>query len=177
MDPLEQLQDIHLPTAVSAWPLSWAWWLSLGLLLCAIAISIWTVTAWLKRTHITRLALKELKALQQQGVEITVLQQFLKRVALSCFPRHEVAALHGDAWYLWLDKQANLTDKADNFSHNISHWQQGLYNAASIPQAQATDFALCQRWLKQSRLIAISDQVSSKVSSSNLASSNQQESQ
>ena len=123
MDPLEQLQDIHLPATVSAWPLSWAWWLTLGLLLCAIIIAIWAVKAWFKRTHITRLALKELQILQQQNVDITALQQFLKRVALSCFPRHEVAALHGNAWYEWLDKQANLTTKQHSFCHNQSHWQ------------------------------------------------------
>lgn len=164
MNPLEQLQDIHLPTAVSAWPLSWAWWLSLGLLICAILITIWVIKTWRTRTHITRLALKELKLLQQQQVEITLLQQFLKRVALSCFPRDKVAGLHGDTWYHWLDQQANFTGSEHSFSTNKSQWQQGQYSAASIPLAAPEHYELCERWLKKTRLIALTHPANSQES-------------
>ena len=38
---LEQLRDIHLPDAVSWWPIAWPWWLMLSLLIALISFAIY----------------------------------------------------------------------------------------------------------------------------------------
>ena len=45
-DPLAELRDIHLPEAVSLWPLAPGWWLLLALIAAVLGLSI---AVWLRR--------------------------------------------------------------------------------------------------------------------------------
>ena len=38
--PLDQLKDIHLPEAVSIWPLAWPWWI---LIICTLALLVFAI--------------------------------------------------------------------------------------------------------------------------------------
>lgn len=159
MNPLDQLKDIHLPTAVSSWPLSWAWWLLLAVAILIIGSAIYALRYYQKRNAITRLALKELQQLEQQHINIDILNQFLKRVALSSFPRQEVASLHGEQWYHWLDTQARFEPTSPNsFTYNLMQWQQNQYSAKATMVATPEQFATCKRWLKKTTLISMESQ-------------------
>ncbi len=99
---LSQLRDIHLPDAVSWWPLATAWWLLLGLLLLLGGVAVVLVRRH-RAMRWRRVALRELaQLLQASDVDahrrLCTLSVLLRRVALARFPRRQVAALHGEAW-------------------------------------------------------------------------------
>lgn len=153
MNPLDQLKDIHLPAEVSPWPLSWTWWLMLLAIICLIAVGIYAYRRYQKRTRIKRQALKELMLLQQNSCDLTALHQLLKRVALSCFPRQEVASLQGANWLLFLDQQVKK-NKANSplFSNEVNFWLDNLYQAGDTLQATEAHFDTCRSWLKNANL-------------------------
>lgn len=104
-----ELRDIHLPEAVSWWPLAWGWWVLIAITLLLCGIGLWKWLQWRKRQAPIRQALSLLTQLEQQLVsepqklvaEISVL---LRRVAMSRFPCEEVAGLTGQAWLDFLNQ-------------------------------------------------------------------------
>jgi len=101
---LAGLRDIHLPEAVSVWPLAPGWWL------LAAALVLLGLLALLerkrRRTSVRRAALRELDELAcdaQAGIDTARLarrlQTLLRRVALVRIGRVEVAGLHGESWF------------------------------------------------------------------------------
>lgn len=156
MNPLDQLKDIHLPDAVSAWPPSMAWWSALLLALIICALLIFAGLYYRKRTRLTRLALAELAQLQQQGCDINSLHLLLKRVALASFPRQQVAALHGQQWLEFLDQQAgSKTNKFIGFMPNADAWTDNLYSAKAPKIATDMHFQTCRAWLKKTTLMPV----------------------
>lgn len=122
-DPLSQLADIHLPSAISLWPPAPGWWVTAALILVALLwlarnqYLIWQQTQRMQR------ALNELtlaysaynKAIQsspdasnQAGLDLLyAINSLLKRVALVHFPEHEIAALSGRAWLEFLGRSSH----------------------------------------------------------------------
>ena len=101
---LAGLRDIHLPEAVSVWPLAPGWWL------LAAALVLLGLLALLerkrRRTSVRRAALRELDELAcdaRAGIDTAQLarrlQTLLRRVALVRIGRVEVAGLHGESWF------------------------------------------------------------------------------
>ncbi len=102
------LRDIHLPAAPGFWPPAPGWWLLFALLL---AFALWLgrfgwgrYRQWRRRQRI----LGELDRLQARELRgptlVAAVSALLKRVALSRYPRAEVAVLTGDAWVAFLDR-------------------------------------------------------------------------
>jgi len=104
---LSDLRDIHLPGAISFWPLAPGWWLILGGLL-ALALSVHLYLR-ARRRSLKRAAVREL-----DGIETSYrssgdvarlalsLATLLRRVAIARFPRRDVASLHGCDWSRFL---------------------------------------------------------------------------
>ncbi|MEM7082517.1 MAG: DUF4381 domain-containing protein [Pseudomonadota bacterium] len=100
-DPLEALRDIHLPDAISWWPLAWGYWVVMLLLLA----TGWFMWRRYRQYAVHRAAMKTLRELDRRyqshgdshrlAREINVL---LKRTLLTLQPRTQVAKLAGDAW-------------------------------------------------------------------------------
>jgi hypothetical protein len=156
MNPLEQLKDIHLPGAVSAWPPSIAWWLALLLALITCVLLIFAGLYYRKRSRLTRLALAELARLQQQGCDINALHLLLKRVVLTSFPRQQVAALYGQQWLEFLDQQAGKkTKNLIDFMSNADAWTDNLYCAKAPETATDMHFQTCRAWLKKTTLMPV----------------------
>ncbi|WP_281646202.1 DUF4381 domain-containing protein [Parendozoicomonas sp. Alg238-R29] len=110
-NPLDSLEPNILPDPIGFWPPAIGWWvlaLLIVLVITGTGIAFWR---WYKRNAYRREALKKLDAIQQ-GFEhhqdqLKLVKQYnhlLKAVALSAFPREQVAALNSAAWLKFLDK-------------------------------------------------------------------------
>lgn len=105
-----QLRDIHLPDAPPFWPPAPGWWL---LAAVSIALLIWASSVALRRYRIHRRRRSVLAALAkiEEGFasdrspeQLANISALLRRLALMCYPREQVAALSGNAWLRFLDK-------------------------------------------------------------------------
>lgn len=105
-DPLAALRPLHTPAPVDWWPPAPGWWVLAALLLALAGLTWW----YRRRTALRRAALSELRQLERFEPDATRLasgvNQLLRRVALACFPRRQVAALSGEAWLRFLDTHA-----------------------------------------------------------------------
>ena len=101
------LRDIHSPAAPSAWPPAFGWWLLV--LLVSVATVLLGRRGWRQWRRVRRREriLRELDSLQGQPCGerlIGGVSALLKRVALSRFPRIDVAGLTGADWLAFLDR-------------------------------------------------------------------------
>lgn len=109
-DPLDQLKDIHLPDAVSWWPLAPGWWILLVLFLIMVAVAIYLYFRSQRKSRqeiIIEQALQLLHTLQEQSLSskalITALSELLRRTAISLYGREMIANLAGKNWLLFLN--------------------------------------------------------------------------
>jgi cbb3-type cytochrome oxidase subunit 3 len=109
-DPLDKLKDIHLPDAVSWWPLAPGWWILLVLFLLMIAIAIYLYIRSQRKSRqeiIIEQALQLFDSLQEQSLNpkalIMELSKLLRRTAISLYGRGKVANLAGQHWLLFLN--------------------------------------------------------------------------
>jgi hypothetical protein len=104
---LDALKELPLPPAIPYIPQTIGWVILAGILLLLIFWGLW-------RRHKRRLAnryrveaLAELNQIERElGTQPAVaarLPVLIKRVALTCAPRADIASLSGDAWLQWLD--------------------------------------------------------------------------
>ena len=109
MNPLTNLRDIHLPGEVPLWPPAPGWWV-LGAMLVAVG---WFLFRYFRAPsrRARRWALKELGRLEQAFHQdqdaralLRAVPQLVRRYALGCFPREEVAGLEGKRWLEFLDR-------------------------------------------------------------------------
>ena len=114
-NPLADLRDIHLPEPVSWWPPAPGWWLLVALSLVVVAGLLW-LWRYRRRQTPRRVALAELTRLradfQRDGdgaAVATGISALLRRLALTHFPRSQVAGLVGDAWLQFLDRTGDNT--------------------------------------------------------------------
>ena len=114
---LSHLRDIHTPAPVGAWPPAPGWFLLAGLVLAAVvALAWWLVRRW-QTNRYRREAMEELESLRNQyqreadaAQYLAAYSALLKRIALTRYPRGQVAHLTGEAWVDFLDK-AGDTDE------------------------------------------------------------------
>ncbi len=148
--PLE-LRDIHLPDPISWWPPAPGWWLLL-LLPILIYIGWWSVHRWSRRHRLKKNALIELDQLKQAYTNdpnvqrcASELSALLRRIALVRYPRHQVAALTGEAWLEFLDQN---TDASSPFTQGAGRL---LITAPFQPHTTTPLdelFMVCQHWIE-----------------------------
>ncbi len=152
-NPLEQLQDIHVPDGVDAWPLAWGWWIVIGLTITAlVAISIWLY----KRHRFLRAkreAIREVNALQSSHPDWAQQQNaILKRTASYYYDSHTVASLYGQRWQQFLLNCLSNKKNQSRLSKGMEQLQQVLYQPQPL---QPDQFEACQKaclhWLKHAR--------------------------
>ncbi|MEW9798130.1 DUF4381 domain-containing protein [Alteromonas sp. CYL-A6] len=151
-DPLAQLNPVITPQTVSAWPLSWGWWVLIVIavvIVAAVAIGLWRKYR-MNRARRTALSLLSSVSAESQDWPAR-LDQLLKRTALSYFPQADAAALHGPAWQAFLLESVSARHR-EKIQDGLRLLAQQRYR----PQVQATAFETCQtackHWLKHARL-------------------------
>lgn len=106
------LKDIHLPDAISWWPLAIGWWLLLGSVLCLIAF-VYLIVRYNKKPCLKKTAIIELTRIQsafeqsENSVQcVSDLSLMLRKIVISKkdFPKN-LAGLTGISWLQFLDKK------------------------------------------------------------------------
>lgn len=142
-----QLRDIHTPAPVSWWPPALGWWALALLLLLLFAFTLWEWKRY-QRNRWRRSALKELARLRDEGRDQVVREMsvLLRRVAISRYPREEVASLTGEAWLAFLDRPMG---EESPFQSGIGRI---LLHGPYAPKAKVKPEALLdlgERWIKR----------------------------
>jgi Domain of unknown function (DUF4381) len=114
---LDRLHDIIMPAPLPWWPPAPAWYWILGIVLVLLlALVVRFFLLW-QHNRYRREALAELRRHEsslndpaRRAETLSAIAELLKRVALTAFPREQVAALTGPAWFSFLDKTGGTTD-------------------------------------------------------------------
>ena len=103
------LRDIHVPM-FDWWPPAIGWWFSTLLALLVIFVLVRLLRSYLARRRQRATVLRQFEGLRaglKESIDADGLRsasEFLRRVALTYYPRDRVAALSGDAWLAFLDQ-------------------------------------------------------------------------
>lgn len=149
-----QLRDIHLPEAVSWWPLAPGWWLLVGMII-AMGVIGFFVYRYYQHRRLHRAARLELEKIRLAYVEtgdgqrlLRSVSIWLRRVCLSVYPRLDVAGLTGKAWLQFLDEALIHKKRAERFTTETG----GLLTHAPYQASKQVDadalLQLCQTWLQ-----------------------------
>ena len=151
-EALSGLKDIHLPPPVGWWPPAPGWWLLAGLLLVLLFLA-WR--AWSRRKRARALrdeALAELAAIREAYAAhgdprrlARDVSRLLRRVAISRFPREQVAGLVGEAWLAFLDRHLPGEDFAKGPGRILA---EAPYRPATEAFDAGALFDLVQRWIE-----------------------------
>ena len=153
------LRDIHLPPDPSWWPPAPGWWIVAIVLLAAIGFGAWMfVREWRERQWRRRVAaeLDRIAAMHAaQPVQLAAeVSQLLRRASLLIEPN--AAALEGDAWLAFLDRQLDggtATKQSVRFQSDAGRaLLDAPYRRADDPAAQVDANALlglARNWLKR----------------------------
>jgi hypothetical protein len=112
MDPTQiPLRELHLPDAVSWWPLAPGWWVVIVLIVAGL---VWLLRRAARRRsesaarrHAIRQLERSTSAFADHGDPILLgkeVSEILRRTMLAYAPRSDVAGLTGDAWLEWHDR-------------------------------------------------------------------------
>lgn len=144
------LKDIHLPETISFWPPAIGWWLIL-ILFVLLLIAGWILFKKITRVTITKQATIVLQSIKNnpETTDLDKLQSlciWLRRVAISSSPRHDVASLSGTSWLNYLDSSLDNTPFSKGIGKHIisSQYQQSLPDDVDLTHL----FELCEHWLK-----------------------------
>ena len=116
MDPIAQLQDIHLPEQINQFPIALGWWILSVLLLTLLSLLIVAAIKYRRKRKNKNLALNQLK--QNPQMPIKQIVALLKWSAMQYFPRANSAKLYGDKFQQFLMLQ--LPEKSQQSFRQLS---------------------------------------------------------
>jgi hypothetical protein len=147
---LGALRDIHLPEPISWWPPAPGIIIGsiLLLIMCGYLVFYFSTqkTRKIKQMALEQLSWIEKSHHQNTAQTIAEISILLKQVALTFYPRTEVASLDGEAWILFLSKTSKNLD--------FKRVQNALLHLAYAPEIkQSTELPilidLARRWIQQ----------------------------
>lgn len=152
MQDLSQLKDIHLPQAISDWPMAYGWWLSLAFIVTIITLSIVVYLKQRNKSAVKRSALAlldrqftQFKANNDSQLFLQQCNQILKRYCLTHYP--EAISLSGPRWTDFLIRHSEKAFFDDHVAYAIS---QGLYQ--NHCQYNPEDlYQACVSWIKSNK--------------------------
>ena len=148
-----KLRDIHLPDSPGFFPLAPGWWL---LLILIMLVSIWLILKLLRR-------MKKKKRHQQIFDEYTMLETrlinnpdneaiasiniFLRQLAISKYPRSDIASLAGEKWLQFLDKSGNTQEFTKGAGRILVD---APYQSGELQNLNSAEFTpLMRSWIKK----------------------------
>jgi LPXTG-motif cell wall-anchored protein len=155
---LEKLHEIIVPAPVSWTPQTAGWYVIFGLVLLAAGWWFYRRLRRFRGNRYRRMALEELAVIErelqqpeQRAKALAEIPALLKWTALEAFPRSEVAALTGEQWLAFLDR--NLGGK--DFKEGPGRFLSELAYAPAEKTARFSDesirnlLQLIRRWTKR----------------------------
>lgn len=147
-----QLRDIHLPPAPDFWPLAPGWWVVAAVLVLLIGGAAFIAWRRYRVRARERQALRELADIEgafrqdRTPEKLARISVLLRRIALSRFPRRQVAALTGHAWLGFLDESGGQ----GRFAAGPGQVLAGLPYQRSLPADLDLDalMALVREWVQ-----------------------------
>ena len=148
-----KLQDIHLPDSPGFWPLAPGWWV---LLMVLLLIGIWLLLKFLQRARqrkkqqqildeYTRLETKLLEHPDNEA--IARINTFLRQLAISQYPRTDIASLTGRKWLRFLDLSGDTQDFSKGAGRILID---APYQSAKLQNFNCDEFtSLIRQWIKK----------------------------
>jgi len=146
LELLNQLEPIMLPEPIGFWPLSTSWWMLIFMAVIILVAATWYYFEQKKRNAYRQEALQSLCLFEhlensdlspnQQIVEINSL---LKQVALTAYPRTDVAQLTDQAWLDFLKRCSKHVKTPDNLTKSL---QLAYQQPSSTPEKIEEDLQL-----------------------------------
>ncbi len=153
---LANLHDIVVPEVVAWWPLAPAWYV---IAVVVLIVSVWFTARSVRRWHRNAYRRDALTQLQQLKATIspetaaTVLGELatlMRRVALTVYPRSQIAGLTGDAWMNFLNESAATSQFTnDNGRRLMSATYESHVSVATSDAEELAD--LVAQWVTQHR--------------------------
>ncbi len=160
------LKDIHLPEAISWWPLASGWWF---LLTCLVLLAV--IIFFIKKAHQSKqlnreinIEIKKIKTQFSRTKNKYELAQslsiLLRRSSISFYSEKDVAGLTGEQWLAFLDDTTSETNSSSNTKNFQSKTGNVLILAPYLPKTSDFDFdaqallRLCENWLKTQKASA-----------------------
>ena len=142
-NPLETLHGIIEPTSASIWPLAPIYWWGLLLLIVLAIGSFYLFKLVTTNRKKQKQALAKLQQLKTEDANFITLNQLLKGIALTYFPRGQVASLYGEAWFDFIQRYSTV----ELFSGK-KNFLKYLYQYSEQPCPEEY-FADVKVWIKQ----------------------------
>jgi len=139
------LRDIHLPDAISWWPLAPGWWILLTATICTILLVFIARRIYIKK-QLKRDIHSELDKIkntfrktQDKSQLAKSLSVLLRRASISYYPgtKNNGAGLTGQQWLAWLD---NTTQRPLDSKQFQSEAGKVLINAPYLPDNAELNF-------------------------------------
>ncbi|WP_354624967.1 DUF4381 domain-containing protein [Psychromonas sp. MME2] len=140
--PLAQLHDVIAPSIPSWWPLAAIYWFLIALVIGLAIASTYLYKKQQQEKQKQQKALQQLRQLQRSNANFVLLNQLLKGVALSYFPRQKVASLHGEQWFEFLHIHAK-----EPIFNSKEAFVKRLYRN-DTPACTDNDYDQAKRWIK-----------------------------
>lgn len=142
-NPLANLNDIIAPSAPSWWPPAPIYWLLTLLAVVSVAAVIYLYKRIKKQRLIRKQALHSLQQLKQSSASFIELNQLLKGVCLVYFSREQVASLHGESWFKFLQRYATQPIFSDK-----QQFLRRLYSTGE-QSCSDSDFEQAKHWISK----------------------------
>ncbi len=142
---LASLRDVILPAAPPFWPPAAGWWLAALALAGLAAGGIWLARRK-SQSRLCAAVTAQVDQISNQAAPEAVreLSVLMRKVALTAFPRSQVAALTQDDWLAFLDRSG----QTDQFTQGVGR---SLAEAPYVQQPQVDIEALiqlCRDWMQ-----------------------------
>ena len=152
---LSQLKDIHLPNAISDWPMAFGWWTLLVITLLSVIAALYFWRYFKAQNANKKAALYLLGLKYEQFKDNADSQKFLqncnqilKRYCIKQYPA--AVSLSGLAWTDFLIRHSEKAFFNEELTHAMS---EGLYQAHCQYNADEL-YSACSSWLKNNKVVA-----------------------
>ncbi len=132
------LESLRLPLEPSAWPLAWGWWLILFATLGLVFVLVYLLYRRQQQHRAKKQALRQFSP----TTNVIDAHNLMRQAAMSYFPRQEIAALTGESWYQFLDKQISKP----MFVSKQDCWNNALYQSSEQSPELIAD---AKQWIAQ----------------------------